>query len=111
MERAERKRADLAVSDHSELRALRDFLSWAIPGVQVLHIPGRRIADGQREPDMLAVLASASGMVPALKILPEFLMSRRTALSITITVDGESAELTTANADDVLPILQRLIRP
>ncbi len=122
------KRADLAVSDQTQLRALREFLGWAVPGVRVLLISGgfgrgrpgqddRPAGLGDRHPpdesapDILALVASTSGMVSAVRLLPEFLRSRRTPLSITITVQGKSVVLTAANVDDVIPVLERLLDP
>jgi hypothetical protein len=103
------KRADLAVSDYSQLGALREFLSWAVPGVRVLLNRGRPGRDEQVAPDILALLASTSAMVSAVRILPEFLRSRQAALSITITVRDKSIVLTATNVDDVVPILERLL--
>lgn len=100
------KRADLAVSDYSQLGALREFLGWAVPGVRVLLIPGRA---GRGEQSILALLASDAGMVTAVRQLPEFLMSRRPPLSITITVRGTAIELTATNVDDVIPALERVL--
>jgi hypothetical protein len=100
------KRADLAVSDYSQLSALREFLGWAVPGVRVLLIPGRA---SRGEESILAVLASSGGMVSAVRQLPEFLMSRRPALSITITVRGTSVVLTATNLDEVVPVLERAL--
>jgi hypothetical protein len=100
------KRADLAVSDHAHLGALREFLGWAVPGVRVLLIPGRR---DRGEQAILALLATTGVMVSAIKILPEFLRSRRTALSITITIQARSVVLTATNSGDVIPILENLL--
>jgi Effector Associated Constant Component 1 len=101
------KRADLAVSDYSQLGPLREFLSWAVPGIRVLLIPGRR---DRGEPAILALLATGGGMMNAIKILPEFLRSRQTALSITVTIRGRSVLLTATNVDGVIPILEQLIQ-
>ncbi len=106
------KRADLAVSDYSQLGALREFLGWAVPGIRVLLIPARRSPDrdlDRDELDILALLASRTGLMSAVRILPEFLRSRREALSITITIRGKSVVLTASNVDDVIPILDGLL--
>src|SRR5581483_5976040 len=100
------KRADLAVSDYAQLGALREFLGWAVPGVRVLLIPGR---PGRGEQSVLALLASTGGMLSAVRLLPQFLTSRRPALSMTITVGGTSVELTATNLDDVIPVLERAL--
>jgi hypothetical protein len=99
-------RADLAVSDYSQLGALREFLGWAVPGIRVLLIPGRPAGSGR---DILALLADRDGLLAALRILPEFLRSRQGALSIAVTVKGTSVVLTAANVEDVTPILERLL--
>jgi hypothetical protein len=109
MDPTERKRAQLTLSDHSQARALLDFLSWAAPGARVLQIPGRP-APGERVAlDMLTLLATSSGLVDTVKILPDFLMSRNAALSVTITVEGTSVILTATNVNDILPVLTRLL--
>jgi hypothetical protein len=109
MDPTERKRAQLTLSDHSQLRALRDFLSWAAPGARVLQIP-RRPAPGDRVAlDMLTLLATSSGLVATVKILPDFLRSRNAALSVTITVEGTSVTLTATNVNEILPVLTRLL--
>jgi Effector Associated Constant Component 1 len=109
MDPTERKRAQLTLSDHSQLRALRDFLSWAAPGARVLQIP-RRPAPGDRVAlDMLTLLATSSGLVATVKILPDFLRSRNAALSVTITIEGTSVTLTATNVNEILPVLTRLL--
>jgi hypothetical protein len=109
MERADYKRAEFAVSDQSQLGALRQLLGLAVPGTRVRMISGQPEPGEQGATDILALLASSSGVVAAIKILPEFLRSRKTALSVTVTVDGKSVTLTATNVDDVLPILERLL--
>jgi hypothetical protein len=109
MERAEHKRAEFAVSDQSQLGALRQLLDWAVPGSRVRVIPGQPEPGEQGAMDILALLASSSGLVAAIKTLPEFLRSRKTALSVTVTVEDKSVTLTATNVDDVLPILDRLL--
>ena len=104
MEQAERKRAELTLSDRSELRALRDYLSWAAPGVRVLQLPGRERA----VLDQLTLLGTGDDIVTVVKLLPEFL-SRRTDMSVTIIVEGTPVTLTDVNLDEILPPLARLL--
>jgi hypothetical protein len=111
MEQAERKRAVLTLSDRSELRALRDFLSWATPGMRVLQLPARPAPGERAVLDQLTLLAASADMLTAVKLLPEFLMSRRTALSVTIIIEGTPVTLTAANLDEILPALTRLLAP
>jgi hypothetical protein len=99
MDPTERVRAQLTLSDQSQLRALRDFLSWAAPGARVLQI--QRL-------DMLTLLAPGGALLATVKILPEFLRPRKT-LTITIAIDGTSVTLTATNIAEVLPALDTLI--
>jgi hypothetical protein len=99
MDPTERVRAQLTLSDRSQLRAFREFLSWAAPGARVLQI--QRL-------DMLTLLATSSAMLATIKILPEFLRSRDT-LTVTITIDATSLILTATNVAEVLPTLKTLI--
>ena len=55
------------------------------------------------------MLASSTGLVAAIRVLPEFLRSRRTGLSVTMTVKGEPFTLTATNVDEVMPVLERLL--
>jgi hypothetical protein len=104
MEHAERKRADLVLSDRSQTVALRDFLRWAVPGVRLLHIPG-----DPDEPDMLAMLAPSTVLLAAIGLLPGFLSSRRTRLSVAITINAHSVTLHPDGLADALPTLSRLL--
>jgi hypothetical protein len=105
VEQADRKRAALTLSHRSELRALRDYLGWAATGVRVLQLPGQERA----VLDQLTLLATSADMLTAVKLLPEFLRSRRTAMSVTIIIGGTPVTLTTANLDEVLPAIAGLL--
>jgi hypothetical protein len=109
MEQSERRRAELTLSDRSELRALRDFLGWAVPGVRILQLPARPAPGERAVLDQLTLLATGADMLTAVKLLPEFLMSRRTVVAVTIIIDGTPVSLTTANLDEILPSLTRLL--
>ena len=110
MERAARDRAELRLSDQSQFSALREFLSWAVPDVEKVLIPGQPVRGEQGVLDVLALVASSSSLVATIKILPEFLRSRRTALSVSITVAEKTVTLTATNIDEVLPVLERLLQ-
>jgi hypothetical protein len=49
-------------------------------------------------------------MVAAVRMLPEFLRSRRSALSVELTVAGRTVKVTTTNTDEVMPLLERILR-
>lgn len=109
MERANSQRVELVVSDQSQLGPLQEFLSWAAPDAGVSRIAGQPGAGEQGALDVLTVLASSTGLVAAIRVLPEFLRSRRTGLSVTMTVKGEPFTLTATNVDEVMPVLERLL--
>ena len=75
---------------------------WGAPGV-----PG---AGEQGALDVLTVLAAGGGLVSAIKVLPEFIRSRRSGFRIETTVRGEKLVLEASNVDDLLPVLERLLR-
>jgi hypothetical protein len=108
MEREELQEITLSVSDLSELGSLQKVLGMA-PAVTVSRVAGEPGPGEQGAVDVLEVLAGSSGLVTAIKVLPEFLRSRRTDLSITMTIRGTPVTLTAKNADDVMPILDRLL--
>jgi hypothetical protein len=54
------------------------------------------------------VLAGSSGLVTAIKTLPEFIRSRREGLRIETTFKGEKFILEATNVQDVLAIMERL---
>jgi hypothetical protein len=109
MEREVSESIELMASDPSQMGPLQGFLNWAAPGVSVSRNAGKPGVGEQGALDVLVLLASSSGLVTAIKVLPEFLRSRRTGLSITATVKGKPFKITATNVDDVMPILERLL--
>lgn len=109
MGRVSPQRAELAVSDPSQLGPLQEFLGLAAPDTGLSRIAREPGAGEQGALDVLALLASSSGLVAAIRVLPEFLRSRRKNVSITMTVRGEPLTLTATNIDEVMPILERIL--
>jgi hypothetical protein len=103
------ERVELTMSDQSQLASLQEFMSWATPDIKVSRIAGQPGAGEQGALDVLVMLASSSGLVAAIKVLPEFLKARRTGLSITTTVRDKPFTITATNVDEVMPILERLL--
>jgi hypothetical protein len=106
---AERHRLEFAVSEQSQLIPLRDWLS-AQPDVEVAVTPGTPGPGEQGALDVLTVVAGSSGLVAAIKVLPEFIRSRRSTVRIETTVRDEKFILDATNVEDVLPIIDRLLR-
>ena len=99
---------ELAVSDYAQISPLQDWLS-STPGVQVLRSSGSPSSGELGALDVLTVVAGSSGVVAAIRVIPEFLRSRRSGLSITTTVKGEKFTMTATNAKDVMAIVERLL--
>jgi len=102
-------RAEFAVSDYSQIGSLTSFLA-SIPGITVTRSPGRPGQGEQGALDVLTVVAGSSGLVAAVKMLPEFLRSRRSALSVELTVADRTFKLTATNIDQVMPMVERILR-
>jgi Effector Associated Constant Component 1 len=99
---------ELTVSDYAQIGSLQEWLCQT-PNVQIQRIVGHPGAGQQGALDVLAVLAGSSSLVAALKVIPDFLRSRRSGLSITTTVKGKQFILDATNIDEVMPILERLL--
>ena len=99
---------DVVVSDQAELRALREW--WqAAPGVRVVQQAGAPAAGEQGVLDYLTVLGSSAGLVAAIQVLPEFLRSRRSSVTVTMKLRGEDFSITAENVDEVMPLIERLV--
>jgi len=109
MEQADGERVELAVSDPAQLGSLQGFLTLAGFGTCVRRMAGEPGPGVQGATDFLVLLASSGGLVAAIKVLPEFVRSRKTGLSITATVKGKPFTITATNVDEVMPILEKIL--
>lgn len=104
----EYQRVVLSVSDPSQLRSLAQWLQ-ATKGVRVDRTAGTP-GDGELGAlEVLAVVASSSVLVAAIKVLPEFLRAKRSGISITMTLKDQPFTVDATNVDEVMPILERLL--
>ncbi|MEV6005389.1 hypothetical protein AB0M29_01125 [Streptomyces sp. NPDC051976] len=99
---------EISVSDPGEARSLREWLSDA-PGVSVETRPGVPGPGEQGVLDSLLMAGSGGALVAALKVVPDFIRSRRSNVSITATVNGQPFTLDAENVEDVMEILERLL--
>lgn len=99
---------ELAVSDQTQLLALRDWMRDQ-PGVEAAMVHGTPGAGELGAIDVLVVLAGSSGVMGAVKTLPDFIRSRRSGFRIETTVNGQPFVLEATNVDEVMPILERLL--
>lgn len=100
---------EVTFSDPAEFLALRRWLGRA-PGVRVEQRAGVPLPGEQGVWDVLAVLASGSGVLAvALQTLPEFIRSRRADLSITLKTDGRELKLDATNIADAQSLIDRFL--
>jgi hypothetical protein len=99
---------DLVISDPSHLTALNDRMR-SIGGISMVRTavgPGPGELGGH---DILTAVASSGLLIAVVKMLPDFLRSRRSGIHIETTVKGQKFILDATNVDDVMPILVRLL--
>ncbi|MFE2105040.1 hypothetical protein ACFXAF_04060 [Kitasatospora sp. NPDC059463] len=100
---------DIVLSDPSQLSALERWLTHGPAEVEVARRPGVPGPGEQGVLDVLTVLGGASGIVAAIRVLPDFIRSRRSGLRVEIVRDGRTVTLHAENVDEVMPLLERLL--
>jgi Effector Associated Constant Component 1 len=103
----ERKEVVFSVSDQAQLGSLRDWLRGQHRDLKVVRTPRPPGPNEQGGLDVLTILASSSGIIAAIKVLPEFIRSRRSGFKIEMTVKGEKVIIDATNVEDVLPWVER----
>jgi len=101
--------AELSISDYSQLGPLADYLRLAAPGARVTRSLGRSGHGEQGALDVLMIAADSSVLVAAVKVLPEFLRSRRKGMSVTVTMKGKKLTVTADNAAEIIPVVDRFL--
>jgi hypothetical protein len=109
MDRKDAGTAELWVSDHAQIGSLADYLHLAVPGVQVTRSPGCAGPGEQGALDVLLLAADSSVLVAVVNVLPQFLRSRKTAATVTVTVGSKRLTVTADNAEEVISIVERFL--
>jgi hypothetical protein len=100
---------ELAVSDYSQLASLASYLDLVVPDARVTRMAGQPGPGEQGALDVLMVAADSSVLVAAIKVLPEFLRSRKKGLSIAIKLKDRQLTLTSDSADDAMRVVDRFL--
>ncbi|MFJ6568460.1 hypothetical protein ACIQNU_13620 [Streptomyces sp. NPDC091292] len=101
---------ELAVHPGGELGSLRKWLVLAgVPEGEIRRTPGTPGPGEQGAFDVLSVLAASTGVVAAIKILPQYLRAKRSDVSVTVEVGGKKLTVDARNVEEVMPILERLL--
>lgn len=109
MGRADPGVAELSVSDYAQLGSLVEYLHLAVPTVQVTRSAGYAGPGEQGALDVLSIAADSSVLVAVVKVLPEFLRSRKPGVTVTVTVKGKHRQLTVTAEDfgDVRSVIEK----
>jgi hypothetical protein len=101
--------AELSVSDYAQLGSLAEYLQLAVPTVQVIRSAGRAGPGEQGTLDVLMIAADSSVLVAVIKVLPEFLRSRKPGVTVTVSVKGKSRQLIVRAEDpgDVRSVIEK----
>jgi hypothetical protein len=105
----ERDRVELSLSDFGQLGSLEEYLRLTSPSVVVTRIPGRPGHGEQGALDILTVLADSTVLVALVKVLPEFLRSRKPGMSVDMRLPGKRLTVTADNAEDVMPVIDKFL--
>ena len=101
--------AELSVSDYGQLGSLAEYLHLAVPEVRVTRSAGYAGRGEQGALDVLMIAADSSVLVAVVKVLPEYLRSRKPGVTVTVSVTGKSRKLTVTaeDAGDVRPVIEK----
>ena len=98
----------LEVSDFRQMAALQQLLELdgraSVSRRARLPEPGR-----QGTGDLLTVAAAGGGLAAALRVLPEFIRSRRSRVSVTVTVGEKQVVFEGDNLSDAAALLEKLL--
>jgi hypothetical protein len=108
MERTHPK-VELSLSEYRQLGSLEDYLYLAAPDIWVTRTPGRAGPGEQGALDVLNVLADSTVLVALVKVLPEFLRSRKPGMSIAMELPGKRLTVTADNAEDVIAVIDKFL--
>jgi membrane-associated two-gene conflict system component 1 (EACC1) len=106
----ERVPVELSLSDYGQLGSLENYVRLAAPEVELTRVPGRPGSGEQGALDVLTVLADSSVLVALVKVLPEFLRSRRSGMSVDMKLPGKGRITVTAdNAEDAMAAIEKFL--
>jgi hypothetical protein len=109
MDRVDPVIAELSVTDYAQLSPLMEYLRLAVPSVRVTRSAGHAGPGEQGALDVLMIAADSGVLIAVVKVLPEFLRSRKPGVSVTVTVKGKQKRLTVTSKDleDVHQVIEK----
>ncbi|MBO0804154.1 MAG: hypothetical protein J2P25_13905 [Nocardiopsaceae bacterium] len=105
--------AKLSVSDYAQLGSLAEYLHLAVPDVRVTRSPGHSERGEQGALDVLVIAADSTVLAAVIKVLPEFLRSRKPGVTVTATVEKKRRKLTVTvtakDAEDARQVVEKFL--
>ncbi len=110
MERAHPGAVELSLSDYAQLASLEDYLRLAAPEVLLTRVPGRPGSGEQGALDVLTALGDSGGIIALVKVIPEFLRSRKSGLTVDMKLPRKGRITVTAdNAADAMAAIEKFL--
>jgi hypothetical protein len=81
----------------------------AVPDTRVTRSPGQPGHGEQGALDVLMIAADSSVLVAAMKLLPEFLRSRKKGMTVSVKVKGKQFTVQADDAEKVIQVVSRLL--
>lgn len=106
----ERVPVELSLSDYGQLGSLENYVRLAAPEVGLTRVSGRPGSGEQGALDVLTALADSGGLIALVKVLPEFLRSRKSGMSVEMKLPGRGhIKVTADNAADVMAAIEKFL--
>lgn len=100
---------ELTISDYAQLRSLEDYLRHTAPDARVTRCAGRPGKGEQGTLDWLQLAANSTVLVTTLKLLPDFLKSRKAETVISAKRGDREIKINRAGDEELQRILDWLL--
>jgi hypothetical protein len=99
----------ITVSSPAELRPLRELLR-GVRGADVTQVPGAPASGQLGATEVLQVIVpTAAVLAIVIRVIPEFIRSRRSSVTVTVERRGRTVTVTAENVTDPQGIINRLL--
>ena len=98
----------LSTTDPAEISALHTWLR-GYSDIEATLVAGQPQAQELGVLDVVTVVAGSAGLATLIKIIPDFIRSRRSDVRIEMTVNDRKVLIDAKNVDEVMPIVERFL--
>jgi hypothetical protein len=103
-------RIEFRLSDNAQLSSLQGTLSL-LPTTRVKRAAGSPPRPGELgAADYLSAIGGSSALLMLIRMLPDFLRARRSDLNVEVSYKGKTVRVDATNLDQVMPILEMMLR-